>query len=74
MSMKIPVAVAYCDEHEKLLYKSRSDAKRIAKEHHPRKSEYRCAHRPQYWHVGSLPPSVIRGETSRDQLFQRDIA
>lgn len=67
-------AVTYCDAHGKYLYKSKSDAKRIAKEHRPRKGVYRCDHKPAYWHVGRLPRNVIQGRISRSQLVQREAA
>lgn len=73
---KTGTAVAWCDVHQKLLYATRKEARRIAHRHHgEHKSPYECDNQPSYWHIGALHPLVIQGEVARDGFKKRgDVA
>ena len=61
-----------CTKHGKVRFKSRSDAKKVARKNHNqnanrpgRLNAYRCDEQPEleqdgieWWHIGSIPPRV----------------
>jgi endonuclease I len=60
------IAVAWCNDHNKLAYGSRKDARRAARKNpDTHKSAYRCETHPGTWHNGALHPSVIAGARGR---------
>ena len=65
------LAIGYCSDHDKLLYVDRKTARRAAKAHPTHKNEFQCSVNPLMWHIGELPPAVIRGEMTRDEYFDR---
>lgn len=62
-------AVSWCTYHQKLLYTSRSRARKAARAHSDHKSPYPCTINPNLWHIGGLPEEVKRGEMTRDEFF-----
>lgn len=69
MASPTALATAYCYKHEKLSYSSRRIAKQVARNHADHKSVYRCDANPVLWHVGGLPPAVLRGEKTRNEYY-----
>jgi hypothetical protein len=67
---KTALAVAYCDEHRKLLYLTRKHAKQIARRHPEHKTAYRCSEQPDLWHIGAPHPLVLSGAKTKDELKQ----
>ena len=59
--------VGQCLTCGKVSYPTRKRAKEVAKNLFPAShlSPYRCGN---YWHIGNLPVSVIRGVATRDTL------
>jgi len=72
MAKKPMSAVSWCATHRKQLFPTRKGARRAARlfpaEH---KVAYECTALPGYFHVGSLPPSVIHGRITRDKLVEK---
>jgi hypothetical protein len=69
---KTAIAVAWCDEHQKLLYGSRKEARVVARRHKGQhKSAYPCDPDKWYWHVGELHPLVVAGVKTRDEVKKR---
>lgn len=61
--------IGRCEEHQKRLWRSRKDARAVAREHHgDRKSVYRCDIHQGCFHVGSLWDEVKHGDLSRDDM------
>ena len=59
--------VGTCHETGKRQYLARSEARRAARSQPSRKlSAYQCKG-CDMWHLGNLPPDVVRGEFTRDQ-------
>lgn len=58
----------YCNSCGKIIYLERKAARHIARQHHPRKSVYRCPFNDMFWHVGGLPNVVRWGKTGRDGI------
>jgi hypothetical protein len=66
---KTALAVAWCDQHRKLSYRSRKDARKVARRHTDHKIAYRCLpNHPDLWHVGSIHPLVLAGAKTKDEL------
>lgn len=60
-----------CPEDGKVRYLTRSEAKRAArriKGRDGRLNAYQCG---DFWHLGHLPRSVVRGRQTRDDLDDR---
>lgn len=68
---KTASAAAWCEDHRKLLYYSRKEARRIARLHPEHKTPYRCKTQTNMWHIGAPHPLVLAGEKTRDQIYQR---
>ena len=62
--------ISMCEEHGKHLYPSRDAARRVARQHHPRKNAYECPDHPRLWHVGALPGAVRQGRYSRSEVYR----
>lgn len=63
-----------CQQCGKRAYVDRKTARR-ARKHHPdpqRVAAYRCPHRPDLFHLGHKPRSLIAGEIRRDDLEHHD--
>ena len=69
MPNKIKLAIGYCPYHSKLLYMSRKDARKVARQHHPTKSVYPCSVMEGYFHVGRLDPMVKQGHISKEARY-----
>lgn len=61
--------MGWCTVHGKLLYVNRKVARQAAREHPSHKNEYPCDKNPAMWHIGELPPAVIKGEMTRTEYF-----
>lgn len=77
MSSSSPHGVGHvgrCVHCDKRVYVSRGDAKRAALSLPPterrRLRAYRCPHSEGMWHLGHLPPRVIRGYAPRARLIR----
>lgn len=69
---KTALAVAYCNDHAKLLYANRKAARVIARRHRgEHKSPYECEYWPGHWHVGNLHPLVVAGVRTRAEVKKR---
>jgi hypothetical protein len=64
-------SIAWCEDHQKLLYFTRKEARRAARRHPEHKTPYRCSVLTGLWHVGALHPLVIAGEKTKDQIRNR---
>lgn len=53
-----------CPECGKVRYRSRKDARKVAREVYPgtHLSPYRCG---EFWHLGNLPRAIINGYSDR---------
>lgn len=71
MVRKATSAVAWCDTHHKLLYPSRKGARKAARMHPTHKAAYECTVLRGYFHIGALPPAVVTGRITRDQLVEK---
>lgn len=60
--------IGRCGHCGKYSYLSRAKAKRAVRRLADRMSAYRCRNGGDMWHIGHLPPVVIRGAVSRDQI------
>jgi hypothetical protein len=66
---------AYCNQCRKFLYRSRSDAKKVAKVHSDRHMNvYPCPMVPHMFHVGHLADSVVQGRMSRNDVYGKGVA
>lgn len=63
-------AIGYCSHCFKLSYPNRKAARRVTNIHSSHKAPYRCPVNDIFWHVGELPPSVIRGYVDRGTYFR----
>lgn len=68
------LAVSWCEVHGKLLYTSRTRARKAARTMHQdeHKSPYRCIIEGSWnglWHVGGLPPQITSGEKTRSEYY-----
>lgn len=68
----IKAAVGWCPDHGKLMYATRKDARRVAKQHAAKdehKAPYPCDSRDGYWHVGELGFLVTSGFMTREERY-----
>jgi hypothetical protein len=67
--------IGWCSTCGKWWYTDKARAKKVGRRHHPRKPAYICpvtvGKEQELYHVGSLPPSVVQGFLTRDQLRPR---
>lgn len=64
-------AFGFCELHQKLLYLTRKQARKVARSHkEDHKSVYECPVHPKLYHVGGVPDEVIRGEMTRSEYFK----
>lgn len=69
---KTAIAVNWCEEHRKLSYASRKDARKVARRHPEHKTPYRCMpNNPHLWHIGALHPLVLQGLKGKSQIKRR---
>lgn len=71
-SFHLKNAIGWCPEHEKLLYPSRKEARRVARQHagkNEHKSPYPCDTRDGYWHIGELGYLVTSGVMTRGERY-----
>ena len=64
-----------CSFCGKVSYPTRADAKSARKKFHPSQglNVYRCIGNDLVFHLGHLPPDVVRGDASRDDLRSRNV-
>lgn len=69
---RIEVATVTACPCGKAIHRSRSAARRFARQHHPAGDvrPYICPHNPDAWHLGHLPPAVIAGDLERAEVRQ----
>lgn len=64
--------VAFCEVHGKKGF-TKKNAKKVIRMLRNRKEtgmrEYRCGSIPNLWHVGHLPPSIMWGFRSADEVY-----
>lgn len=65
--------MGWCERDRKLLYTSKKNAKKAAREHSPggHGTAYPCPEIEHLWHWGHLGPAVSRGSMSRSQRYDR---
>lgn len=61
--------LAHCAATGKRMYADRRTASKIARLHHEHMSVYRCED-CQHYHVGHLPPDIIRGTGTRTDRYR----
>lgn len=61
--------VAMCEQCGKHSYRNRDDARRVSRQHHPRKGAYECPVRSGLWHVGKLPERIRHGQATRTEVY-----
>lgn len=64
-------SVGTCPTHRKKWYRSRKDARAIARRHPTHKVTYRCQVTPDLWHVGELSQTVITGRMDRSFYYRK---
>ena len=68
---KTASAGGWCDIHQKLLYYTRKEARKIARLHPEHKTPYRCQVQPDMWHIGGPHKLVLAGVKTKDEIYQR---
>ena len=59
-----------CRRHKKLTYPKRREAREAARRLHDKGvREYPCTEHPPCWHIGHIPPMVVRGELTADEWY-----
>lgn len=62
--------IGYCFVHEKLLFRTRKEARRFSRKYPAaRKGAYLCSDQPGLWHLGELSNVVRRGVMTRSELY-----
>lgn len=61
--------IGWCPKHEKKIYAERKLARRAIRQMHEKgMSAYPCDEVAGGWHVGHMPPEVLRGDKPRSIL------
>lgn len=68
MNRPVPY-IGWCSTHEKNIYADRKTARRAIRSLHGKgMSPYPCDVVPFGWHIGHMPPQVLRGDRPRSWL------
>lgn len=65
----------HCQRCQKRNYRNRKTAKLVARRFSSdHLVAYRCPHVRSFWHIGHLATPVIRGVTSREEIYRKGAA